>query len=223
MANTYFQFKQFTIHQDKCAMKVCTDSCVFGSVLPIHTLKGNKITNTLDIGTGTGLLSLMYAQLNEDATITALEIDKEATQQANDNIEQSIFKHRINVYNYDFNDYENQQKFDLIFCNPPFYENDLKSNIKSKNIAHHSTSLTIGDLLKKSKDLLNIDGIICLLAPHKRSAALEILFEENNLFYYRKINMHQNEKINEEEIIIKNEKNYTQKFNHLLQDFYLNI
>ncbi len=241
MPKTYFQFKQFTIHQDKCAMKVCTDSCVFGSVLPSKNYKNNFITSALDIGSGTGLLSLMYAQINNQAKITAIELDKNAAIQANENIIQSTFKNQINIKNIDFTNFTNAEKFDLIFSNPPFYENELKSNNNNKNIAHHSTNLSIELLLKKSKELLLEDGVFCLLLPYKRMLELEKLFTENKLFIYKKIILRQNEarkgfrliyflnkesldtKIIEEEIIIKKGNEYSKKFKDLLSEFYLNL
>src|SRR5258705_11795948 len=102
MSNAYFQFKQFTIHQDRCAMKVTTDACLFGAWVA-NEVKSEKVKvkNVLDIGTGTGLLSLIYAQKNANIFIDAIEIEKETYEQAKENITASPFADRINLIHGD--------------------------------------------------------------------------------------------------------------------------
>ncbi len=143
MSNQYFSFKQFTIWQDQCAMKVCTDSCIFGATLPTLNERNHQINKVLDVGAGTGLLSLMYAQLNEKCTITAIEIEPNAAKQAKKNIEASKFANKITLLATDFFDYNTETNFDLIICNPPFYEHDLKSPDKNRNLAHHSAQFNL--------------------------------------------------------------------------------
>jgi len=135
MANTYFQFKQFTVQQDKCAMKVTTDSCLFGSLSPTLS-EGEGVLNVLDIGTGTGLLSLMFAQKKQNALIEAIEIDKDAFEQAKENIAASPWSYRINIIHADARNYPFPQKYDVIISNPPFYQNVLNTDDKMKNITH---------------------------------------------------------------------------------------
>src|SRR5258707_322585 len=106
MSNSYFQFKKFIIHQDKCAMKVTTDACLFGAWVATKIKKekaGSK--NLLDIGTGTGLLSLMIAQEDIQLSVDAIEIDTDAYVQAKENISASGWQSRIIIFNSDARDF----------------------------------------------------------------------------------------------------------------------
>lgn len=239
MANPYFQFKQFTINHDRCAMKVTTDSCLFGAWVA-KAIKNEKlkIENVLDIGAGTGLLSLMIAQKNK-VEIDAVEIDEEAALQAKENIQDSSWKNRINIINQDVLSFEPGKKYDCIISNPPFYENELASEKSKKNIAHHSSQLTISELLKTIKILLKQDGVFFLMYPFKRKEEIEVLFFQNNLYIvdsiivtqsvnhspFRVIVKAANKKAdlkNETSISIRDEhQQYTASFINLLNDYYL--
>ena len=179
MPNNYFKFKQFTVYQDKCAMKVCTDACLFGawtaacgSQLKAHSL--------LDIGTGTGLLSLMLAQKLPDVIIDAIEIDQAASQQAKENFEASPWKERLNVYNTSIQQFAStaKHKYDIIICNPPFYENDLKRNNAKRNMALHSAEIRLEELIKISGDLLKDDGKLFILINYNRTEKLRELIRD---------------------------------------------
>ncbi len=239
MANNYFQFKKFIIHQQFSAMKVCTDSCLFGALMPITLQNGNKIKTVVDIGTGTGLLSLQYAQLNNEAKITAIEIEATAFKEATKNVNDSIFAKQIEVVHSDFLTFHPENSFDLIICNPPFYENELQTNNVLKNIAHHSTQLTISNLLHKIYLIMHFQSVCCLLLPTKRILQIQKEIESLNLVCNYTITIYANEKqidfrtilfisktkmdkkqIN---ITIKKNNNYTIDFTNLLQNFYLNF
>lgn len=169
MANSYFQFKQFTVHQDRCAMKVTTDGCLFGAWIANELQSQNSEAKTvLDIGTGTGLLSLMLAQKNINFDIDAIEIDKEAYQQAQENIGSSLFSKKITVLHGDAKEYQFTKKYDVIISNPPFYETELKGNNEKKNLAHHNEGLLFSDLITILFNNLKPNGTFFLLLPYKR-------------------------------------------------------
>jgi len=182
MANSHFQFKQFTIQQDRCAMKVTTDGCLFGAWAAVLINKEKLIINNcLDIGTGTGLLSLMLLQKNTVINVDAIEIDSDAATQATENITASPWADRIKVHHADAKEFKSRVAYDLIISNPPFYENELKSGKSTKDIAHHSSELLLKDLLNIIKNKLTPDGFFCLLLPYKRNAEVKLLFTEQGL------------------------------------------
>jgi tRNA1Val (adenine37-N6)-methyltransferase len=186
MSNTFFRFKHFTIHQDKCAMKVCTDACLFAAWLTNKMQIPNpKFQKVLDIGTGTGLLALMYAQKNPFAFIDAVEIDKAAALQAKENFRASPWKERLHIYNTSIQQFSNSKipqfrqstsqpinqstRYDLIISNPPFFENHLKSNDAIRNLALHSEELSLEELLNAIDINLKDDGNFAVLLPYHRT------------------------------------------------------
>lgn len=237
MPNTYFQFKDFRIEQDKCSMKVCTDACVFGAWISDQKLKND---NCLDIGTGTGLLALMYAQKNDKAAIDAIEIDAETYRQAKQNFLNSKWHERLQVLNADIKNFIPKEKYDLIISNPPFYEDDLLSVENRKNVAKHAASLSFRELILCSKNLLKEDGHFAVLIPFSRLDYLIALAEENKFFLKEKFLIKQTpnhnffraillfsdkeSKIKNSELIIKEENGKdTNEFIELLKDYYLNL
>lgn len=242
MANSYFQFKQFTVQQENCAMKVTTDGCLFGSLCP--TFDGsNEARKILDIGTGTGLLSLMFAQKRQSAIIDAVEIDKDAFQQATENVAASPWSDRIKVIHADAKDFDPGNQYDIIISNPPFYEKGLKSDDAKKNLAHHNKGLLLPELLSIIKRKLKPDGSFYLLLPYKRNEEIKKLFTENDLAvqqltfvrqsvnhdYFRimlfgKLKTGKQTETKIDEISIKDDNNqYTPAFATLLEDYYLHL
>ena len=155
-----FRFKQFTVHQENSAMKVCTDSCLLGALAA-----ADQPANALDIGTGTGLLSLMLAQRYPALYVDAVEIDPGAATDARHNFAHSPFADRLELYECAIQDFETPETYDLIISNPPFYENRLKSPDAHKNIAHHATGLSFKELAALSARLLSPSGISWILLP----------------------------------------------------------
>ncbi len=235
--NSYFQFKQFTIHQDNCAMKVCTDSCLFGAYI---TSNIQPITsNILDIGTGTGLLALMVAQ-KSTATIDAVEIDEQAYLQAKNNFELSPWKERLQVFNASIQQYIPDKKYDLIISNPPFFENDLRSENKEKNAARHDTTLTLAELIQFIYHNLSTSGKAAILLPYSRRGDFDELLKTLDFFIEEKVLIKQTTKHNyfrvfiifgrnhttffEKVLTIKgDDNNYTDHFKKLLKDYYLHL
>jgi tRNA1Val (adenine37-N6)-methyltransferase len=237
MPNNYFQFKQFTVFQDKCAMKVCTDACLFGALVancPPPT------ANCLDIGTGTGLLSLMIAQKDTLAKIDAVEIDNAAAEQAKQNFSASPWAERMHVFNTDILSFKPNKKYDNIISNPPFFEDDLKSPDQVKNNAKHDTALSLIELLQIVQMHLNEDGLFAVLLPYHRVnyfieeadntglyLTKQILVKQTGthdffrgiLFFSKTKNLLQNT-----EITIKdNKEKYTTEFTTALKDYYLHL
>ena len=251
MANSYFQFKQFTIHQNRCAMKVTTDACLFGAWVaeevgsrePRVGSQESAVRSSFDIGTGTGLLSLMLAQKNPNVEIIGVEIDEDAVNQAKENIDASPWKDRIDVLQEDVKGYNFSEKFDLIISNPPFYQNEIRSATDSKNVAHHSENLTLKELLVIIKDNLTATGSFFLLLPYKRNDEIKKLLRDHQLHvskmifvrqsikhdYFRimlkgKLNEHENVETEFNEISIWDDsQQYTNEFKQLLKDYYLHL
>src|SRR4051794_14751191 len=151
-------------------MKVCTDACLFGAWVTEEVKSKNlKIRNVFDIGTGTGLLPLMFAQKNPSAIIDAVEIDEAASLQAKENFEASPWRESLHIYNTSIQYFHTKKKYDLIISNPPFFENDLKSTDIKRNLALHSSELSWEELLDIIKKLLKEDGLFAVLLPYHRT------------------------------------------------------
>lgn len=238
MANPFFRFKQFTIYQDKCAMKVTTDTCLFGAWCAAEIEKVQP-AHILDIGTGTGLLSLMAAQKSKNGYIDAVEIDTDAAAQAKENISGSPWKEHICIYPSDITAFTSPYKYNSIISNPPFYENEIISADNKKNTAHHSTDLGISTLLAHIKNHITATGTFYLLWPYKRKKILETILHQHGLFINKRVFVRQsathdyfrimvagglqktNEIISAGLCIWNEEKQYTSGFVQLLKDYYL--
>ncbi len=239
MPNNYFSFKQFTIHQDHCAMKVCTDACLFGAWVANKIEGQNSTKDILDIGAGTGLLSLMLAQKN-NAFIDAVELDEAAAAQASENFNASPWKERLQVFHLGIEEFDNGKKYDLITSNPPFFEDDLKSINEQRNAAMHSTTLNLEKLLVQIESLLKKGGKASVLIPYHRSNYFEKLLTANGFFvqkvmhvkqsvthdFFRSMYYFSKEQCEQEvkELSIQNaEREYTNEFIELLKDYYLKL
>lgn len=161
MSNNSFNFKEFTIYQDKAAFKVGTDGVMLGATADITNKK-----RILDIGSGTGLIAIMLAQRSE-ADIVAIEPDPESFSQTCDNVSGCKWSSRIKAVNSDLQSYDaGTDKFDLIVTNPPYFSNSLKNPDPRKSAARHTESLSSDDLLSGVAKLLADNGIFQLIMPY---------------------------------------------------------
>lgn len=184
MSNPYFQFKQFTVRHDKCAMKVGTDGVLLGSWTDVSAAR-----NILDVGAGTGLVSLMIAQRCA-ASITALEIDADATCQALENVNHSPWRDRIEVVQADYKEFLPEYKFDLIVSNPPYFSESLKCPDKQRTTARHTDVLTYPDLIAKTASILHQNGKFSLIIPSDTLAIVKEVACTNGLYPCRQTNVH---------------------------------
>ena len=169
MANDFFQFKQFTIHQQHCAMKVGTDGTLLGSWASAPA----GACRILDVGTGTGLIALMMAQRFPEARVTGIDIDTDAVGQASENALESPFKERIMIREGDVTRMEDADGFDAIVCNPPFFDRSLTCPDQQRTEARHTVSLTYRQLMESAFRLLKDDGRLSVIIPSDCRSRLE--------------------------------------------------
>ncbi|SEW45502.1 tRNA1Val (adenine37-N6)-methyltransferase [Chitinophaga sp. YR573] len=238
MANNYFRFKEFTVYQDACAMKVCTDACIQGAYTARYILENNlPSSEIMDIGAGTGLLTLMLAQQLPSSHFTAIELDTAAAGQAIDNIAATPWVNNIKVINADTRELP-VALYDFIITNPPFYETDLKSNDQLRNQAMHATTLNYTSLLEVITNHLKPDGVFSILLPYQpftdfAAKAADAGFDVQQILhikqsvqhdYFRSVGIFKKREgvTNIEEMAIRETGNiYTPAFTDLLKPYYL--
>lgn len=187
MPNPYFNFKQFTVRHDKCAMKVGTDGVLLGTWATVGQNIGNATPfQVLDVGTGTGLIALIVAQRNPHAHIDAMDVDEQACEQATENINKSPFRDRIKVIRQSFTNYVTEKKYDLIISNPPFFNNSLKSPDPKRNLARHNDSLPLKQLIKQALTMLTDNGRVALILPIQQAEELDFLIATHRLYTIRR-------------------------------------
>ncbi len=173
-----FVFKQFALHQEKAAFKLGTDSVLLGSWLPDHCYK-----KVLDLGAGTGILSLMVAQRFQDAGILAIEIDPDSVVDCRHNFDQSKWKERLEMIENDLFDWSKNNgsaQFDLIITNPPYFTNSLKNPDARKSIARHTDSIRLNDLANVVQQHLVAGGFFgCILPVNEFQALCKALYAHN--------------------------------------------
>lgn len=175
-----FQFKQFSLEQNRCAMKIGTDGVLLGAWTPIE----HNPYSILDIGTGTGIIALMLAQRSQAAQIDALEIDEEAYEQATDNFENSPWNDRLFCFHAGLDEFmeEPEDEYDLIVSNPPFHQEDYKSNNEQRDLARFQDAMPFEDLIEAADLLLSENGIFAVIIPFKEEEKFLNLAHEYELY-----------------------------------------
>jgi len=178
-----FQFKQFTINQDRCAMKVGTDGVLLGAWVPIE----NNPFAVLDIGAGTGILSLMLAQRSNAEQIDAIEIDENAYEQCVENFEASNWGDRLFCFHAGLDEFmeEPEDEYDLIISNPPFYSEDYKTESEQRDLARFQDALPFEDLIEAAQLLLSENGIFAVIIPFKEESRFIAFAKDFNLLPFK--------------------------------------
>lgn len=235
MANNYFQFKQFLIEQDNCAMKVGTDSVLLAALTSV-----NNVKNALDIGTGTGILALMLVQKNPAIQFDTIEIDELAFLQASKNFSTSKFSNQIKPHLKALQQFVANKQYDLIITNPPYFIS--KSNYSIADLqrakARHDNDLTFEELIDCVQKMMSQQGVFKLILPNnegvifKKLALQKGLFCSESIFIKPKISkssnrvimsfINQNVAETETAFIIYNEDNtQTEGYKNLTSEYYL--
>lgn len=238
MPNPFFSFKQFTVYHNRCAMKVGIDGVLLGCWAPVD----NITENILDIGTGTGLIALMLAQ-RSNATIDAIDLDKDACLQAAENICNSPWAGRIGLQHVRLQDFamSTKKRYDLIVSNPPYFINSLRAPDLQRHIARHAETLTHEELILAGRELLTETGRMCIILPVNEGLQC-IAFAKQNAFYcsmavkvYPKpgsvakrllLEFNKTSSVcTESELVIESDArhHYSPEFSALAKDFYLKL
>ena len=240
MSQQPFKFKQFSIDQDRCAMKIGTDGVLLGAWSSLD----HRPESILDIGTGTGLIALMLAQRSDAELIDALEIEENAYEQAVENFEKSDWGDRLFCYHAGFDEFmeemKDEEKYDLIISNPPFYSEDFKSGNENRDQARFADALPLSELIEGASLLLSEKGHFDLIIPFSEETDAINIAKEHNLFARQITRVKgtetspikrslisfsfENRETRFDELILEiSRHNYTEEFKALVKDFYLKL
>ena len=239
--NKPFHFKEFTIDQDKTAMKVGTDAVLLGAWCSLESYPDT----ILDVGSGTGLISLMMAQRSDAETIDAVEIDPNAYEQSVANFEKSDWSDRLFCYHCSYQDFseemkEEDEEYDLIISNPPFYNDNFETNDTSRNTARFTSALSFKELLESTSKILSDSGVFTIIIPFKEEVTFVSLAGKYKLFLNRvcrvrgtdnsetkrsmlEFSFHLKELEETTIVIEKGRHEYTKEYVSLTKDFYLKM
>ncbi len=240
-----FKFKQFSINQDKCAMKIGTDGVLLGAWASVH----ENTYSILDIGAGTGVIALMLAQRSIAENIEAIELDGDAFEQCTENFEASDWADRLFCFHAGFDEFvdeytseepDEMELYDLIVSNPPFYTEEVSSGDLARDHARQNTSLPFDELVSGVAKLLAKQGSFATIIPFKEEKLFIQLAHKNQLYPNRITRVRGTanteikrslleftfvkKEITTTELVIEKERNvYTQDYINLTKDFYLKM
>ncbi len=245
MALKPFQFKQFTVAQDRCAMKIGTDGVLLGAWTSLE----NNPQSILDIGSGTGVIALQMAQRSTAETIDAIEIDDDAYEQCTDNFENAPWADRLFCYHASIQEFVSEmvageadinETYDLIISNPPFHSEDVKTKNTARDAARFTDSLPFEHLVVSTVHLLSEKGVFAVIIPKKEENHFIEIASQNNLFPKRicrvkgspvseekrsllEFSFLKTQPIVESLVIETSRHKYTQEYSNLVKDFYLKL
>lgn len=225
-----FKFQQFDIYQSKDVFRVGTDGVLLGALTPISNCR-----RVLEVGVGSGLVSLMLAQRNSCISIEAIDVNPNAVVLAQRNFSLSPFSRRLAAFLSDYNMWKPSEKYDLIVCNPPYFE----PNPSVKDVlARQQTELTFSQMMFQSSNLLTDEGSLSMIIPAFSCKELEKLGLQNNLVLSRKTSIYgikggevkrmilefskkTKDLVEEDFIIEKSPRNYSDQYIELTKEFHV--
>jgi tRNA1Val (adenine37-N6)-methyltransferase len=235
-SNTHFHFKQFSVRHDRCSMKVGTDAVLLGAWVDVRDIK-----SVLEVGAGSGIISLMIAQRTSPVVkIDAVEIERGAAEQAVENILQSPWPSRIVVHPVAIQDFFPPEQYDMIICNPPFFNNSLKPPDKGRLQVRHTTSLTFEDLVSAAVRLLKSSGKLSVILPEQEGILFSEIALSSQLYNTRKhsfrtrsekpierwlleFSKHKSDLEDGKILLYKGGLEWSELYKNLTKDFYLKI
>lgn len=230
-----FRFKQFEVIHAQSAMKVGTDGVLLGAWTDVENAK-----HALDIGAGTGLISLMLAQRNPQLKVDAIEIDKPSFNEMQQNFQHSPWSNRLNSFLSDINKFKISKAYDLIVSNPPFFDRGTESPFSNRQNARHNEGLPQQSLIDVVNHYLQPKGNFCIILPPREGEKFITSSIYSGLFLNRKtyfipkkerkterflLEFSKEEKhLIEDEVIQYNEDNsWHNDYKALTKDFYLKL
>jgi len=229
-----FHFKQFDVINEKSAMKVNTDGVLLGALMTVK----DEDRNMLDIGTGTGTIAMMAAQRHPSAKVTGIDIDAPSAEEAAKNFAASKWSSRLEALNVPLQSFGPAEPLDLIFSNPPYFDNSLTNPDERKSDARHTESLSYREILAFASSHLADGGRVAVVLPAEEEARLLREARSRSLFLFHLVRVRTTEKKQPRRIVaefssvriddpsievltIQEAGSYTEEYLTLLKDFYL--